>query len=443
MSIETELRDALTSHAASIEPLEAHPYERVSAAVVRTRTRRRAVGAAAVAVVAAIAIGVPTLSSRLADGRLTPAGTSLTLPPAGDKAWNSVRTWPLRGALAGNTALVDAVEEKFDGRAVFVEDVDTQRVAFIVRGDQLIVASGPRGTAGESLTLSSQVEAPNIRDDSLLSTGAGKSLIIVTTPDRTSAEVSGTPEIALDGTVTRSWAKLSLADGIGRTDLSPLTRFRLDWFTGPVQFPLTKDAEMTALNPCKDGCTGPRTTTESDTTADIARTLGLDPSQITTTTLFNGAVPPEVTAFGPTTSGTQAPSLLVMHSRLPAGQILRTAALRSADAQRSINLSGPIDARRATAVPLLISANGNDMAAPTNVRVFVASGTSLRVFDGKTSAVFPVTGHIANFTLPVPTAEFWESYRFEVRDGGRSLGTFPVTNPMSDPFEVEPAQAGR
>ncbi|MFC7491146.1 MULTISPECIES: hypothetical protein [unclassified Knoellia] len=439
MSIENQLRDALTSHAGSIESVEANPYERVSAAVGRNRRRRRAAVATTIAAVAALAIGVPAVSSRVADGRTTPAG----LPPATDKAWNSVTTWPLRGALAGDGALVDAVQDKFDGRAVFVEDVDTRRVALVVRGDQLIIAAGPRGAEGQALSQNTQVGAPNIRQDSLVSVAAGSALVIITTPDRTSAEVSGTPDIALDGAVTRSWATLPLTGGIGRTALTPLTRFRLGSSVGPV-FPLTKEAEKTTLNPCEDGCTGPRATIEARTTADIARTLELDPSRISTTTLFNGEVPREIATAEAPASDTPRPTLLVMHSRLPGGQIVRTAVLRSADAERSMNLSGPIDARRADAVPLLLFVNGTSIkepalpTAPTKVRIFVAGGTGLRAVLGSTkSAVIPITGHFANFSLPVSPTDFW-AHRFEVLERGTSLGTFAVTAPMTDPFEVGP-----
>lgn len=437
MSIETQLRDALVAHASSIDPAETHPYERVSAAVGRNRTRRRAAGAAAVAAIAAIAIGVPAVSSHLADGRTTPAGTSTTLPPATDKAWNSVTTWPTRGALAGNTSLVDAVQDKFKGRAVFVEDVDTARVAFIVRKDQLIVASGPRGAAGQALTQSSQITAPNIREDSVLSVGAGSSLVILTTPDRTSAEVSGTPDIALDGTVTRTWTRLPLDGGIGRAALSPLTRFRLGSFVGPVQFPLMQHTESTSPGPCTVDCQVSQATQESDTTAHIARTLDQDPAKIETTTVFNGEIPPDSTS-GSTTEGTPPASLLVMHSRLPGGQIIRTAVFRSGDGLRSIDSVRPIDARRAAAVPFVINATGDDTLGPTRVSVFVASGTGLRAAsDGDTSAVIPISGQLAIFTLPIPPGDFW-SYRLEVLDRGTSLGTFPVTHILEDPFEVGP-----
>ena len=441
MSIETQLRDALTSHAGSIESVETHPYERVAGAVAKNRTRRRTVGVAAVALVAAIAIGAPTVSSRLGNDAL-PAGR---LPAASDKAWNSVATWPTRGTLAGDTALVAAIGEQFDGRPIVVEDVDTARVAIVVRGDRLIIAKGPRGASGQALTELTQWVAPNNREDSVLSVGAGKSLVIITTPDRTSADVSGTPDIALDGAVTRTWTKLPLAGGIGRTALSPLTRFRLDWFTGSVQYPVTEDAQRIELNPCEDGCTGPQATVESQTTADIALTLGLDPTQITTTTLVNGEVPREIaTPSEATAADTPQPTLLVMHSRLPGGQILRTAVFRSADAERSMNLGGPIDALRADAVPLLISVRGTSIkepalpSAPTKVRIFVARGTGLRAVSGSTkSAVIPITGHFASFALPVSPTDFW-AYRFEVLEGDTSLGTFAVTAPMTDPFEAAP-----
>lgn len=438
MSIETQLRAALQDEAASVASGEPDPYGRVSAAVGRSR-HRRVVGVGVVAAAAAIAIGVPSVVGRGSDA--LPTGQH-QLPGPSDKAWNSVRTWPLRGALAGDRDLVEAAQDKFGGRAVFVEDVDTRRVAFIVRRDQLIIASGPRGAAGKDLSSTHQFEAPTIREDSLLSVGAGDSLLIVTTPDRTSAEVSGTPEIAVDGTVTRSWEKLPLTGGVGRTALTPLTRLRLGSFV-ETALPLTKEAGKTTLNPCEDGCTGPRAAVEARTTADIARTLALDPAQISTTTLFDGEVPPEVATAGATAApDIPRPTLLVMHSRLPGGQVLRTAVFRSADAERSINLGGPIDARRAEAVPLLISANGTSIkepalpTAPTMVRVFVARGTGLRAVSGSTtSAVNPITGRFANFSLPVSPTDFW-AHRFEVIDGDTSLGTFAVTAPLTDPFEV-------
>jgi len=72
------------------------------------------------------------------------------------------------------------------------------------------------------------------------------------------------------------------------------------------------------------------------------------------------------------------------------------------------------------------------------VSVFVASGTGLRaVSDGNTSAVIPISGQLAIFTLPIPPGDFW-SYRLEVLDRGTSLGTFPVTHILEDPFEVGP-----
>lgn len=178
MSIENQLRDALTSHAGSIESAEVNPYERVSAAVGWNRRRRRAAAATTVAAIAAIAIGVSVVSRRLADGRTTPAG----VPPATDGAWKSVTTWPIRGALADNSALVDSVQDKFDGRAVFVEDVDTKRVAFIVRGDQLILAAGPRGAAGQALSQSTQMLPRTSVRTATLSVGAGSPPVIVTTP---------------------------------------------------------------------------------------------------------------------------------------------------------------------------------------------------------------------------------------------------------------------
>ena len=106
MSIETQLRAALQDEAATVASGETDPYARVSAAVGRSR-HRRVVGVGVVAAAAAIAIGVPSVMGRVGSDAL-PSGQH-QLPGSSDKAWNSVRTWPLRGALAGNRDLVDAV----------------------------------------------------------------------------------------------------------------------------------------------------------------------------------------------------------------------------------------------------------------------------------------------------------------------------------------------
>lgn len=440
MSIETQLRDALTAHASSIEPDEAHPYERVSAAVRRNRTRRRAVGAAAVAVVAAIAIGVPTVSSRLADGRTTPAGTSVDLPPATDKAWRSVTTWPTRGGLAGDAALAEAIGEQFDGRPIFVEDLGPTRVAVVVSRADLVVGTGPRGASASDMQRSSSRPTSELTDGVLSMAGGGE-LVVLTTPDRRSVEVSKTPDIAIDGTVSRTWQPLTLTQGVGRTEWTELTRLRVGGLVGRPQFRFMDDRSTTDGILCEGGACNldPVATQERDTNDLVARLMDLDPKAVTTRTVFNAAITRDFTTPGLNSDGGAA-HLHVMHSRLPGGQVLRSALLRDEDEVMSIEIGRPIDARRADAVPLFSFGSGKSAESPTKVHVVVPSGTGVRAVSDTpslwpSSPVVPLTNHVASFEVPVSPGAFDENYRLEVLDGDRVIGVVRTTQPMHDVFD--------
>ncbi|MEO7270342.1 MAG: hypothetical protein ABIW49_14165 [Knoellia sp.] len=442
MSIETQLRDALTSHASSIESVEAHPYERVAGAVARNRNRRRSVGAAVVAVVAAIAIGVPTVSSRLADGRTTPAGTSVQLPPATDKAWKSVRTWPTRGALAGDTALVAAIGEQFDGRPIFVEDLGSTRVALVVSRADLVVGTGPRGAAAADMRRSSSSPVSDV-SDGVVSMVGSRELVVLTTPEWTSIGVSKTPDIALDGTVSRTWQRLPLIKGVGRTEGTELTRLRQNWnFIRPL-LGFRDDEAATKLAPCEGECTQEHVAAqERETNALVSELMDLDPRTVTTETVFNGAVAPDFATPG-LNSDVGTAHLHLMLSRLPGGQVLRSATLRDDDEKYSMELGRPVDASRAMAVPLISFGSGKSAEAPTTVHVVVPSGTAvLAVSDSPSrwpsSARIPLTNHMATFEVPVSPGVFDENYRLEVLDDDRVLNEVRTTVRTADVFDGTP-----
>lgn len=437
MSIETQLREALTSHAASIESVEAHPYERVAGAITKNRTRRRTVGAAAVAAVAAIAIGVPAVTSRFADTATSPAGHSRTLPPATDKAWKSVTTWPLRGSLAGDSGFVDAVAKQFDGRPVFVEDVGERRVAVVVSHADLIVGVGPRGAAATDLTRASSGPIAE-GGEGVVSFVGPSGLIVLTTPDRTSYEVSRTPDIALDGTVTRRWQKLPLEAGVGRTSAAGVPTVRIGTHAGPPTLGFVDDKVAESDTPCPDDCaTDPESTQERETNSDIARVLDLTPSAITTRTVFNAQVPP---AFGTWDGMPTGNALLhVMHTTLPNGAILRTAWLRSDEASQSIEMGRPIDARRTDTIPIVQVAEGDGSASSTRVAVLALSGSAVRAVgdpSSPSSGAVAFTNHVATFEVPVSLGTFRSSYRIEVLRAGKVVDTVRMTHEPTNLFEL-------
>lgn len=434
MSIETQLRSALRDEASTVASPETDPYARVSAAIGRNRRHRRTVGIAAVAAVAAIAIGVPTVGSQFGDQTL-PAGQHQSLPPANDKAWNSIATWPTRGSLAGDTSAVAKVDAQFSGHTIFLEDMGTRRVALVANDTgTLIFAMGPRG-ATEGLDSATETPITDYADE-VLSVSAGAQLTILTTASHMAAEVSGTPEIALDGTVTRSWETLPLSSGTGRTHGSPLTRLRLATYSGAAQFHVPEDV---AGNGCGSYCLGEGNSEEERIiSGGIARVHELDPAQVRTETVFTGPVGAGFVDPGLSADTNAVQNLRVMHSHLPGGQILRTAEVRTGDETMTLEQGQPIDARQAAVFPLITSGPtpGNDFS--TTVHVFVPSGTAVRAVGDDawpSSKVIPLKNRVASFEMPVSLGAFDENYRIEVLDGDRVLNAVRTTVRIPDAFE--------
>ena len=109
MSVETELREVLADRASTVEPLETNPYARVATAVAASRRRRRTVAAASLVAVAALAVGVPTLTTRLGDGPgVTLPASRTPLPEADSPLWRR----SARGRCAGLSPGTGASSER-------------------------------------------------------------------------------------------------------------------------------------------------------------------------------------------------------------------------------------------------------------------------------------------------------------------------------------------
>lgn len=445
MSIETQLREALAAQAGAAVSAEQHPYERVSAAVAKNRRARRATGAAAVALVAALALGVPAATSHFGDGssKSLPAGQA-KLPSSNDPAWDSIATWPTRGALAGDQALVSALDRKFSGHTLFVEDLGEGRVAVVANDTgYLIFATGPNGAVAD---ISSTMETP-VTDyrNGILTVALGKQMVLLTTPDRGAVEVSGIPTVGLDGTVTRTWSRLGLTDGFGRATWGPLTRFRLGDVVGAVDFRASDASDDAAFDAerCRDGgCSlDPDTTRERDANDLAARLFAVDRAKVTTETVFLGRVP---TDFGLATLSDplgKNPRLRVLHTRLPGGQVLRTASVEDDNGLQMREQTRPVDAGRALTTPLLTTGAGVKDGAPTKVNVFVASGTAVRAVSDSpsiwpSSAVVPIANHLAAFEVPVSVGIFDSNYRLEVLEGDRVVNTVRTSRPVDALFDT-------
>jgi len=438
MSIETQLRAALRDEASTVPGPETDPYARVAAAVGRNRRQRRVIGAGLVAMVAAIAIGVPTVMSRLDDQAL-PSG-QVQLPAATDKAWRSISTWPTRGELATDTALVKDIGDAFDGRPIFVEDVGYTRIAFVISGDRLVVATGHLESVAAEMGRATEGPAADFARDGVLSVGSGSELVVLTTPDQQSAEVSATPTIGRDGTVTRTWSPLPLVDGVGRTSMTPLTRLRLGGHTGGVAFALGNDTQ-TSEQTCEEPCnTDLPVWLELSTTNEIARMLGIDAATIETETAFRGPVTRDFRTPGLNTTSSDSPRLHIMLSRLAGGQVLRSAVLEDGGEDLQLEIGRPLDASRAAVTPLISFGSGKSAKSPTTVHVVAPSGTAVRAVSDSpalwpSSAIVPLTNQVASFEVPVSPSAFDENYRIEVLDGDRVINEVRATVRTTDDFD--------
>ena len=440
MSLETELRAAMATRAASVESTESDPYARVSAAVSSNRRRRRAVGAATLVAVVALAVGVPTLSSRLGDGPgvTVPAARPL-LPDSGSPVWRSISSWPLRGALSGDRVLVDALEKQLEGRVIFVEDVAATRLALAVVSDQFAVVAGPRGAGPESMITSLTLPLSEVGDSGALTLAGQGALLILTTPDLKSAEVSGTPAIALDGTVSRTWLPVPLMDGVGRSAAVPLTQVRVGESVGSPRFAFGEDASRSAPKPCEDPC-GPdeRAAFEERVVDDrVAHALLVDADRVETRTTYRGEVPTAIAerVVGDVPAGART-TVQVLLSTLPGGQVLRTVRVFTAAPTSSLTFDAedlhPIAAATAERQPVVISTQEPKAGQPLEVWVISPGASAVRAVSLQPSIwppseVVPVRDGVARLAVRTSVLTLEEQYSIEVLDSrGAVVGSFPT-----------------
>ena len=440
MSLETELREALAARASAVESTESDPYARVSAAVVTNRRRRRAAGVATLVAVVALAVGVPTLASRLDDGPgVTMPATRTPLPEAGSPAWRSVRSWPLRGALAGDRSLVGGIEAKTEGRAIFVEDVAATRLALVVTADQLAVVTGPRSSGSAEMSIAHSVPLSEAGSEGALTIAGQGALVVLTTPDLRSAEVSGTPAIALDGTVSRSWTPIALIGGVGHSAAVPLTQIRVAGSVGSPRLTFGDSNRPDEPRACDGACSADDLTAFEERQVDdeVARALAVDPDRVDTRTTYRGEVPAAIAegVVGDVPAGART-TVQVVRSTLPGGQVLRTVRVRTDSPTSSSTFDAenlnPIAAATADRRPVVIAAPDAKADLPLDVWV-VSPGTaavravSLQPSVWPSSEVVPVRGGVARLALRTSMLTLEEQYSIEVLDSrGTVLGSFPA-----------------
>ncbi len=221
--------------------------------VARHRSRRRQT-LGTVAVTAAVA-GLVVLTTTTLDGPSVTPATAVGADAAGPEsavAAADVLAGPPRGSLAGDTAFVEAVrqlpwteaddpnrptamtEPSLDSRrVVFVGDVAGGRWALLVAEDTMgsepadpasgLAAAwftGPAGAAPDQLQPASLIGGVDLSTPVTLSDAATGALVVLAAPGD-QIEVSERPEVAADGTVSRSFAPVDAPAGVAVLALGP------------------------------------------------------------------------------------------------------------------------------------------------------------------------------------------------------------------------------
>ncbi|HYY10359.1 MAG TPA: hypothetical protein VE781_05435 [Kineosporiaceae bacterium] len=232
--LEDELRAAFAAATSDLPPTR-DPWARTTRAVARSRARRRA-GALAALAVASVIVLVAVVHTPARPVPPPPAGPQVTDP--------DVRTWPTRGSLAGDAALlarVRAVAPGADKGTVlsvpFLGAVDGRDVALAI-----VPALDDQGRSRLKLvTLSGSPSRPVDqweRSDGLLPSGEesdpvvpllsaglagddGRSrLVVLTLTGRVSVAYSERPAVDDQGAVSRRYREIPLRDGVGTVSWS-------------------------------------------------------------------------------------------------------------------------------------------------------------------------------------------------------------------------------
>lgn len=463
MSIETQLREALTARADEVGPSLGDPYERVTGAIATDRRRRRTAVVGGVAAVAVLALAIPSLSGAVGRHTTTPARkTTQIVPGPSDPRWNSVYTWPTRGSLADDTDFLRSFRDVVGSAAVvYAGDIEGDRVVVTWgRADDgsetETVYAGDRGATASALeTLSSasnsDAAAIVVRHD----TTPDGWLLVLATPAVTSAEVSPTVEVQLDGTVTRSWRRIALRDGTAVTDLRDapiaLNRVRVGSYDGGVFLPARRAAVQEVGFGFCGNCTGQEFLdyAEQGTSDGVAQTFGIGRGVVSTTTLVNSVVDPAVlavSAFGDLPKGSTG-RIWVGLSRLPGGQVVRTVNLGAEQKDgggmsTSIEEGVPVDAATAEQRPVVLHGATAD-ADQTRYQVFAPQAASVQLVSSAPSvypdsARVPVVNGSAVLTTKVPAEQ--PTYRVLTFDAdGAVTGSWPLDLPnQDDPYDLRP-----
>ena len=215
--------DRLLDRLVANHPPPADPVGLVGLRVRRTRRRSLVLGGLATLGVAGLGWAVVREVSSAAAPRSSFVPASPVGPTAAE--WASIRTWPLRGTLAGDGGMQTLVRRAGPGaRLVYADDVEGARVVVGVlpvpgpRSITLLVWAGTVGAPAEQLTLI-PYRPGTVEDDGVLAVGVphpvGAVLLLLTAPGPRSAAFSPVVRPTAAGSVERVFRPVTVADGVG------------------------------------------------------------------------------------------------------------------------------------------------------------------------------------------------------------------------------------
>jgi hypothetical protein len=467
MSIESQLREALSARADEVAGSVTDPYARVSDAIAVDRRRRRTAVVAGVAAVAAVAVAIPSLSGGLGRDTTTPARkTTQVVPGPADPRWSLMSTWPTRGSLASDTDFVAAANERLatgdQNHVLYAGEVAGRRVvvAWSVststdsRTEQLHLGIAPIGAPAEDLVTSVAEGARASEDVALARLGMrpDSPLLVLTTPATRSGQVSESAKVNVDGSVTRTpWQRFELTDGAGVITLanSPtfLTRVKVGLYDGQATGLVDGQGAVEQPAICLDLCSDFDERYVAATTAGVAQQLGVPRDQVSTSLVYSGPADAKVAAAaGVTDAGAGTLRLVVADSRV-GDALLRSALLvhdtpGSSSESQELLTGVPLDALAPQPQPFVL--RGLDPSGQRQLfEVFAPGAASARITSLSPSifpdsARTPVTGSSA--TIRLDDTAMTSVRTVETFDGsGRLIGSWPLDPPhVDDPFDTQP-----
>ena len=449
---EALLRSALADRAQTATTLP-DPYDRVTGAVRRDRRRRAVVGSGLAAGALALAIGV---AGQLPGGSTVnsdPAGRSTTsqtsAPAQGSLA--PISAWPVRGNLAGDKALISAVESRF-GRVLFADVHDGKAIVISVadpnQTDPVASAKfsafvGDPGTPfpadGEDFGTWEVYDGVRPTPAAIAFAGAAdarSNLLVLAAPGTSSVDISTMAIPAPDGTIQRQWQTLPMADGVSWSRTADTggetVRFRVGTaYDGPVTIEGKLTREVTPF--CMGCATG-----EDDVVTfrqRVASAYGYELESLQGQITYNETVP--VVDFQDGTGN--ATRITVVDVVEPGGRHFRGYVARTEGKEQGTgSLSGgsayPLSPKWNDKAPLVL-------AGENNTQVVIAPGAATIRWEAGGSHGTEQVNAKGYAVLPSPAAGLADLRVLTYNAAGTTLGEYTEAidgEVMGDPLDLQP-----